>query len=55
MKLKRILSSILSSNAAFVIMLLLQIGFLMLAVMSLGERFVFVYFALIVLDIILAI
>ena len=55
MKLKKILSSILSSNAAFVIMLLLQIGFLMLAVMSLGERFVFVYFALIVLDIILAI
>ena len=55
MKIKKILSSLLSTNAAFVILLLLQIGFLMLAVMSLGERFVFIYIALIVLDIILAI
>ena len=55
MKLKKLLSSILSSNAAFVILLLLQIGFLMLAVTSLGERFIFFYIALIVLDIVLVI
>ncbi|MBR6967146.1 MAG: cardiolipin synthase [Ruminococcus sp.] len=55
MKLKKLLSSLLSTNAAFVILLLLQIAFLMLAVASLGERFYFIYFALIVLDIILAI
>lgn len=55
MKLKKLLSSILSSNAAFVILLLLQIGFLMLAVASLGERFVFFYIALIILDIFLVI
>ena len=55
MKIKKLFSSLLSTNAAFVILLLLQIGFLMLAVMSLGERFVFIYIALIVLDIILAI
>ena len=55
MKIKKLLSSILSTNAAFVILLLLQIGFLMLAVMTLGERFVFVYIALIILDIVLAI
>ena len=55
MKLKKLLSSILSSNAAFVILLLLQIGFLLLAVASLGERFVFFYIALIALDIFLVI
>ena len=55
MKIKKLLSSILSTNAAFVILLLLQIAFLMLAVMSLGGRFYFVYFALIILDIILAV
>ena len=55
MKLKKFLSSILSSNAAFVILLLFQIGFLMLAITSLGEHFVFFYFALIVLDIVLVI
>ena len=53
MKLKKILSNALSSNAAFVILLLLQIFFLMLAVLSLRERFVFVYFSLILLDIVL--
>ncbi len=55
MKLKKLLSSVLSTNAAFVILLLLQIAFLMLSVMSLGDRFYFVYFALIILDIILAV
>lgn len=55
MKIKKLLSSILSTNAAFVILLLLQIAFLMLAVESLGSRFYFVYFILIILDIILAI
>lgn len=55
MKIKKLISSILSTNAAFVVLLLLQIAFIMLAVMSLGERFVFVYIALIALDIILAI
>ncbi|MCR5601520.1 MAG: cardiolipin synthase [Ruminococcus sp.] len=53
MKLKKLLGNALSSNAAFVILLLLQILFLTMAVFSLGERFVFVYFALIVLDIVL--
>lgn len=55
MKIKKHLSSILGTNAAFVILLLLQIAFLMLAVTSLGGRFYFVYFALIILDIILAV
>ena len=55
MKIKKLLSSVLSTNAAFVILLLLQIAFLMLAVASLGTRFYFVYFILIILDIILAI
>ena len=55
MKLKKLLGSILSSNAAFVILLLLQIGFLWLAVASLGEHFVFFYIALIALDIFLVI
>ncbi|WP_295071060.1 cardiolipin synthase [Ruminococcus sp.] len=55
MKIKKLLSSILSTNAAFVILLLFQIAFLMLAVASLGTRFYFVYFILIILDIILAI
>lgn len=53
MKLKKMLSNVLSSNAAFVILLLLQILFLTMAVFRLGERFVFVYIALIVLDIVL--
>ncbi|MBP5432466.1 cardiolipin synthase [Ruminococcus sp.] len=53
MRLKKLLSSILSTNAAFVILLLLQIAFLLFAVMQLGERFVEVYFLLIVLDIVL--
>ena len=55
MKLKKLLSSILSTNAAFVILLLLQIFFLIFMVASLGERFVMVYFLLIVLDIVLLI
>ncbi len=55
MKLKKMLSKALSSNAAFVIMLLFQLLFLTLAVISLRERFVFVYFALIMLDIVLVV
>lgn len=55
MKLKKILGSVLSTKAAIVLLLLFQVAFLMLAVMSLGERFYFVYFALIILDIILSI
>ena len=55
MKIKKLLSNILSTNAAFVILLLLQIAFLILAVASLGTRFYFVYFILIILDIILTI
>ena len=55
MKLKKLLGSLLSTNAAFVILLLLQIGFLLFAVMSLGERFVLIYFFLIALDIVLLI
>lgn len=53
MKLKKLLSSLLSTNGAFAILLLLQIFFLILAVTTLGERFVLVYFILIALDIIL--
>ncbi|MCR4793932.1 MAG: PLD nuclease N-terminal domain-containing protein, partial [Ruminococcus sp.] len=53
MKLKKLLSSLLSTNAAFVILLLLQIFFLLFIVTRLGERFVLVYFLLIVLDIVL--
>lgn len=55
MKLKKLMSSLLSTNAAFVMLLLLQIAFLLIAVSSLGERFVFVYFLLIVLDIFLVV
>ncbi len=53
MKLKKLLSSLLSTNAAFVILLLLQIFFLLFMVTRLGESFVQVYFLLIVLDIVL--
>ena len=53
MKLKKLLSSLLSTNAAFVILLLLQIFFLLFMVTSLGERFVMIYFLLIVLDVVL--
>ena len=53
MKLKKLLSSLLSTNAAFVILLLLQIFFLIFMVTRLGERFVLVYFLLIVLDVVL--
>lgn len=55
MKLKKILNTLLSRNAAFVLLLLFQIGFLLLAVLTIGERFYALYFALIALDIILAV
>ncbi len=55
MKIKKLMSIVLSRNAAFVILLLMQIAFLALLVLSIGERFYLIYFLLIVLDIVLAV
>ncbi len=53
--LKKILSKILSRNAATVLLLLLQIGFIILSVTALGEKYYIIYFILIILDIVLVI
>lgn len=50
-----ILRKIFSRNAIFILMLLFQIAFLIFTVMSLGEKFYFVYLFLIVLDIFLVV
>lgn len=55
MKLKKFLSIILSRNAAFVLLLLMQIAFLGVLVYGLRERFYMVYFILIAIDIVLAV
>lgn len=53
MKPKKFLSSVLSRNAAIIILLLAQIAVLLLSVAALGEKFYIVYAFLIVLDIVL--
>ncbi len=54
-KIKKILSRLLSRNAAVIILLLMQIGFIFLSVTTIGEKYYLIYFMLVVLDIILAI
>ncbi len=55
MKPKNIIGRIFSRNATFIILLILQILFLVYAVVKIGEKFYFVYLFLIVLDIALVI
>ena len=54
-RLKKIISRLLSRNAAVILLILLQIGFILLSVTALGEKYYIIYFALILLDIILAV
>ena len=54
-RLKKIISRLLSRNAAVILLILLQIGFILLSVTALGEKYYIIYFALILLDVILAV
>lgn len=54
-KLKKIISRILSRNAAIIVLILLQLAFIFLSVTSIGERYYIVYFMLMVLDVVLAV
>ena len=54
-KIKKLISRLLSRNAAVIILILLQMAFIFLSVTSIGEKYYIVYFLLIVLDVILAV
>lgn len=55
MKIKKILSKTFSRNAVYIAMILMQIAFLILTLFELSEKYYFVYFFLMILDVVLVI